>query len=57
VVFVVLVGGAFCGYTVPNFIVGLRSTTWNADIQKRSYLTYTCGPRTDIPCPPTAVKR
>jgi hypothetical protein len=46
----------FLGYTAPNFMIGLHSTNWNADIQKRSYLTYTCGPHTDQPCPPTAIK-
>jgi len=47
----------FLGYTFPNTIVGFHSTQWNADTQKRSYLTYTCGPRVGRPCPPTAVKR
>lgn len=46
----------FLGYTAPNFMIGLHSTDWNADIQKRSYLTYTCGPQTSEPCPPSAVK-
>jgi hypothetical protein len=44
-------------YNVPNFVVGLHGTDWNRDIQKRSYLTYTCGPAARRPCPPTAVKR
>jgi hypothetical protein len=46
----------FLGYTFPNTIVGLHSTDWNADIQQRSYLTYTCGPLAERPCPPSAVK-
>jgi hypothetical protein len=47
----------FLGYTFPNTIVGLHSKQWNSDIRKRSYLTYTCGPRAGRPCPPSAVKR
>ncbi|MEA2172030.1 MAG: hypothetical protein QOF76_5330 [Solirubrobacteraceae bacterium] len=46
----------FLGYTVPNFLVGLHSTQWNQDIQKRSYLTYTCGRATGVACPPSGVK-
>jgi hypothetical protein len=41
----------FCGYTAPNFMVGLHATPWNADTQQRSYLTYTCGPAVGLPCP------
>lgn len=44
----------FCGYTAPNFVFGLHSTSWNQDTQSRSYLTYTCGPSVGIACPRTA---
>jgi hypothetical protein len=47
----------FLTYNVPNTIVGLHSTDWPRDIEKRSYLTYTCGPYGGTPCPNTAVKR
>jgi len=43
-------------YNLPNFVVGLHSTTWPRDIQKRSYLTYTCGPAAGRICPPSAIK-
>ena len=43
-------------YNVPNFFVGLHGTNWPQDIQKRSYLTYTCGPAAGRICPPSAVK-
>ncbi len=39
------------GYTLPNTWFGAHSTTWNNDIQKRSYLTYTCGEGPGIACP------
>jgi hypothetical protein len=43
-------------YGLPNTFAGLHSTQWPASIQKRSYLTYTCGPAAGRACPPTAVK-
>jgi hypothetical protein len=43
-------------YGLPNTFAGLHSTQWPASIQKRSYLTYTCGPAAGRTCPPTAVK-
>lgn len=43
-------------YGLPNAIVGLHSTQWPESIQKRSYLTYTCGPAAGRSCPPTSVK-
>lgn len=46
----------FAGYTVPNFVVGLHGAPWNEDTTKRSYLTYTCGPSLDEPCPPSGIK-
>ena len=39
------------GYSVPNIWFGAHSTEWNEDIQKRSYLTYTCGEGPGIACP------
>jgi len=39
------------GYTMPNTWFGAHSTSWNKDIQTRSYLTYTCGEGPDIACP------
>jgi hypothetical protein len=44
-------------YTVPNFIVGLHGTDWPKSIEKRSYLTYTCGPLAGRTCPPSAIKQ
>ena len=43
-------------YGLPNTFAGLHSTQWPQSIQKRSYLTYTCGPAAGRSCPPTAVK-
>lgn len=46
----------FLGYNVPNFWVGMHSTEWNQDIQKRSYFTSgICGENTNRPCPGPAV--
>jgi hypothetical protein len=43
-------------YNIPNFWIGLHSTTWPADLQKRSYLTdYLCGDGTGRACPGPAV--
>lgn len=42
-------------YGLPNTFAGLHSTQWPASIQKRSYLTYTCGPAAGRSCPPTAL--
>jgi hypothetical protein len=42
-------------YNVPNAVIGLHSTQWPAAIQKRSYLTYTCGSAARRSCPPTAI--
>ena len=39
------------GYTLPNTWFGAHSTAWNQDIQKRSYLTYTCGEGPGVACP------
>jgi hypothetical protein len=39
------------GYSLPNTWFGAHSTTWNEDIQTRSYLTYTCGEGPHIACP------
>jgi hypothetical protein len=42
----------FVGYTLPNTWLGLHSTVWPADLQKRSYLTdYVCGAGTNRACP------
>jgi hypothetical protein len=42
----------FLGYNVPNTAIGLNSTEWPADLQKRSYFTnYLCGEGTDRACP------
>ena len=52
----VIQGTMFIGYNVPNFWVGMHSTEWNQDIQKRSYFTSgICGENTDRPCPGPAV--
>jgi hypothetical protein len=49
-------GAMFLGYNVPNFWVGMHSTEWNQDIQKRSYFTSgICGENTNRPCPGPAV--
>ncbi len=43
-------------YNVPNTWIGMHSTEWPADLQKRSYLTdYLCGDGTDRACPGPAV--
>jgi len=48
--------GFFITYNVPNFWVGMHSTEWNQDIQKRSYFTSgICGADTDRACPGPAV--
>jgi hypothetical protein len=48
--------GFLLTYNVPNFWVGLHSTEWNQDIQKRSYFTSgICGANTDRACPGPAV--
>jgi hypothetical protein len=42
----------FIGYNVPNTAVGLNSTEWPQDLQKRSYFTnFICGEGTDRACP------
>jgi len=42
----------FLGYNVPNTAIGLNSTEWPQDLQKRSYFTnYLCGDGTDRACP------
>lgn len=42
----------FAGYNVPNTAIGFNSTTWPADLQKRSYFTnFLCGDQTDRACP------
>jgi hypothetical protein len=42
----------FVIYNIPNTLVGLHSTEWPADLQKRSYLTdYLCGDETPRACP------
>jgi Spirocyclase AveC-like len=42
----------FLGYNVPNSIIGANSSTWPADLQKRSYFTnFICGDQTNRPCP------
>jgi Spirocyclase AveC-like len=46
----------FLCYNVTNFFFGLHGTNWPRDIQKRSYLTYTCGPLAGRSCPPSAIK-
>jgi hypothetical protein len=39
-------------YNVPNTWIGMHSTTWPADLQKRSYFTdFLCGAQTDRACP------
>ncbi|HEX6390495.1 MAG TPA: spirocyclase AveC family protein [Solirubrobacteraceae bacterium] len=39
-------------YNIPNTVVGMHSTSWPADLQKRSYLTDgLCGEGTDRACP------
>jgi len=39
-------------YNVPNTVLGMHSTEWPADLQKRSYFTdYLCGADTDRACP------
>lgn len=39
------------GYSLPNTWFGAHSTSWNEDIQRRSYLTYTCGEGPGLACP------
>ena len=42
----------FCGYNIPNTVIGMNSTEWPEDLQKRSYFTnYICGDGTDRLCP------
>jgi hypothetical protein len=49
-------GMFFITYNVPNFWVGMHSTAWPADVQKRSYFTSgICGEGTDRACPGPAV--
>jgi uncharacterized protein DUF5135 len=46
----------FACYTAPNFVFGLHTNEWPADVQKRSYFTnYICGAGTDRACPGPAV--
>jgi hypothetical protein len=54
----VLAATAFCHlglialYNVPNTWIGMHSTAWPADLQKRSYFTdFLCGDQTDRACP------
>lgn len=43
-------------YTLPNGFLGLNSTEWPKDLQKRSYFTdYICGQGTDRACPGPSV--
>ncbi|MCX2930044.1 spirocyclase AveC family protein [Mycobacterium sp. CVI_P3] len=39
------------GYSLPNMWFGAHSTAWNEDVQRRSYLTYTCGEGPALACP------
>lgn len=49
---IAVVQAAMLFYTVPNAWFGMHSTTWPADLQKRSYLTGgLCGDGTDRACP------
>jgi hypothetical protein len=42
----------FLGYNVPNTAIGLNSTAWPTDLQKRSYFTNgICGAGTNRLCP------
>ncbi|WP_205698799.1 spirocyclase AveC family protein [Conexibacter sp. SYSU D00693] len=44
--------GMFLTYNVPNTFIGMNSTPWPEDLQKRSYFTNNlCGEGTDRPCP------
>jgi hypothetical protein len=44
--------GFFMTYGLPNTFIGLNSTNWPTDLQKRSYFTnYLCGQGTDRACP------
>jgi uncharacterized membrane protein YhdT len=50
-VFGLIVVAMTAGYSLPNTWFGAHSTSWNKDIQTRSYLTYTCGEGPGIACP------
>ncbi|MBB3748363.1 multisubunit Na+/H+ antiporter MnhF subunit [Mycolicibacterium sp. BK634] len=50
-VFGLITAAMTLGYSLPNLWFGAQSTQWNEDIQKRSYLTYTCGEGPGIACP------